>query len=423
MAEGIILVFVILIIISIGVGVHSSEKSKKRDINQKKAFDSYLNSSMNVSDNKPEYFYSDIDLKSKRSESIYFDVVDVDNRSKSARKTAAELAMNDQLELEVDFSKKKDRIRVLSDGKWIGYVEDGFTEEVKNVILHGNNNYECLVVSAFAEWDDDITDAGNIIEFVADVDITAELQYEKFEKTINPAVNKNAKSSEPVKNYSNYFDQYYDLYKDLDYEELEEALNVDNKENYADYTDEEKQRWRAVKVLMEEIENNNFRNYFINKEFLKETDSGALKYKIQQIDFRENFNKMEAIPEIIKGEADKHAELLAENELIDKLKTKTFKQLYNYYDKRGVSSFSEKLQNYYHFRDKYLVKENILKRDIEKIKNISMRADDEQTMRATRADMHKMEGDLKWIMEGFFDLSEEEQKSFPEKEFFKSTYL
>ena len=235
----------------------------------------------------------------------------------------------------------------------------------------------------------------------------ADLDYDEFGKTmpsiadaVDTILNEKTIQPEPVKKYNNYFDQYYDLYKDLDYEELKEALNVDNKENYADYTDEEKQRWRAVKVLMEEIENNNFRNYFINKEFLKEIDSGALKYKIQQIDFRENFNKMEAIPEIIKREADKHAEFLAENELIDKLKTKTFKQLYNYYDKRGVSSFSEKLQNYYHFRDKYLVKENILKRDIEKIKNISMRADDEETMRATRADMHKMEDDLKWIMEG-----------------------
>jgi len=258
----------------------------------------------------------------------------------------------------------------------------------------------------------------------------ADLDYDEFGKTmpsiadaVDTILNEKTIQPEPVKKYNNYFDQYYDLYKDLDYEELKEALNVDNKENYADYTDEEKQRWRAVKVLMEEIENNNFRNYFINKEFLKETDSGALKYKIQQIDFREKLNRMEAIPKKIKQEADKHAELLAENELIDKLKTKTFKQLYNYYDKRGVSSFSEKLQNYYHFRDKYLVKENILKRDIEKIKNISMRADDEETMRATRADMHKMEDDLKWIMEGFFDLSEEEQKSFPEKEFFKSTYL
>lgn len=240
---------------------------------------------------------------------------------------------------------------------------------------------------------------------------------------VDIVLNEKIKYVEPVKNYNSHFNKYYNTYKGFSLQELKVALNEDNKENYSDYTDEEKQRWRAIKVLIEEILNNEFRDYFINKLFLEEIDSGSLKYKMDQIDLRENLYKMKPLPIEIINEAKIHAELLAENELIDKLKTKTFKQLYNYYDKRGVSSFSEKLQNYYHFRDKYLVKENILKRDIEKIKNISMRADDEETMRATRADMHKMEDDLKWIMEGFFDLSEEEQKSFPEKEFFKSTYL
>lgn len=224
-------------------------------------------------------------------------------------------------------------------------------------------------------------------------------------------------------NNVNYFKIYYNLYKDCDYEDLKDALNVDNKENYSDYTIEEKQRWHAVKVLMGEREAIEFRDYFIKKEFLKETHSEAIKFKMQQIDFKERYQKMEVLPDEIKEEAANYADELANKQLIDLLKSKTVIQLENYMNKRGLSSFSEQLRNYYYFRQHFMFNENKIKNDIQRLKGMSDRAKNEETMRATREDYHKLRDELKWIMEGFFDLSEEEQKHPPKRDFFKSQFL
>lgn len=230
-------------------------------------------------------------------------------------------------------------------------------------------------------------------------------------------------SASDVISKNDYFKRYYELYRELNYQELNTALNAGNKSYYADYTEEEKQRWRAIKVLMEQIENEEFRDYFIKKEFLKETDPGAIIFKMQQIDYKEKIHNMIPIPDDIKDEAKKYAEKLEEMQLIAKLKTKTILQLENYMHKRGLSSFSDQLQNYYHFRQHFLFKENRIKNDIKRIKDKSIRAANEEIIRATREDMHRMQEDLMWIMEGFFELSEEEQKSIPEKDFFKSEFI
>lgn len=421
--------FIIFTIIVIILVVRLLNRNTKESIPRTKStFEEFEKAGIFITDNPRA---KEFDNKSKRTEEIYFDVIEVDVRSKSAKKAASELNMDDPLMLEVDFSKKNNRIKVYAEDKWIGFVEEEYVDDVKEVILYGNDNYECLVIGAFAEWDDEITDTGNIIEFVSDVEISAVLKYEKFEKSeietpqkeerIITTVFTHGPSVDSTK--SNFFEKYYKLYSELDYEDLKGALNVDNKDNYTDYTEEEKQRWRAVKVLIEEHESKEFRNYFVKKEFLKETDPGAIEFKMQQINFKESFQKMEAIPGEIKEEAQKFADELANKQLINKLKTKTLTQLENYMNKRGLASFSDQLQNYYYFRQHFMFNENRIKNDIKRIKDKSIRAKDEETMRATREDYHKLQNDLMWIMEGFFELTDEEQKHPPKKDFFKSRFL
>lgn len=116
------------------------------------------------------------------TEEIYFDVVDIDRRSKKARRIAGELTDGDALELEIEFKRKTDfEIKVYADYEWIGYVEDAYKQEIYDLLLHGNDNYRCTVYSVNPYWDSDVTDAGNFVEFVSDVDLTAYLRYEKFE--------------------------------------------------------------------------------------------------------------------------------------------------------------------------------------------------------------------------------------------------
>ena len=64
-----------------------------------------------------------------------------------------------------------------------------------------------------------------------------------------------------------------------------------------------------------------------------------------------------------------------------------------------------------------------LKRKLKLLENKVINANDSMTRGAARNDYKKMQEDLKWIMEGFFDLSEDEQKNPPVKEFFKSEFL
>lgn len=108
---------------------------------------------------------------------------------------------------------------------------------------------------------------------------------------------------------------------------------------------------------------------------------------------------------------------------IEKLKTKTGHQLLNYMNKRGVSSFPSELQRYYYFRNDYLAHEYSIKRKLKRLEMKVINANDSMTRAAARNDYNKIQEDLKWIMEGFFDLSEDEQMNPPVREFFKSEFL
>lgn len=103
---------------------------------------------------------------------------------------------------------------------------------------------------------------------------------------------------------------------------------------------------------------------------------------------------------------------------IEKLKTKSALQLFNYMEKRRISSFSEELKNYYYFRQHFLGREYSIRRKIKRLGNKKIIADNSITRDAARTDYNKMQDDLKWIMEGFFELSENEQMNPPKKDFF-----
>ena len=108
---------------------------------------------------------------------------------------------------------------------------------------------------------------------------------------------------------------------------------------------------------------------------------------------------------------------------IQKLKAKSAIQLFNWMEKRGVSSFSEELQRYYFFRQHFLFNENRIKNDAERLKRRLIKANNRQDAELIKADYHKMLEELKWIREGFFELSESDQKYLPKKMFFKSELL
>lgn len=108
---------------------------------------------------------------------------------------------------------------------------------------------------------------------------------------------------------------------------------------------------------------------------------------------------------------------------IEKLKSKSAIQLFNWMEKRGVSSFSVELQRYYYFRQHFLFNENRIKNDVARLKKKLIRADNRAEAENIKADYYKMLEELKWIREGFFELSESDQKHPPKKKFFKSAFL
>ena len=111
------------------------------------------------------------------------------------------------------------------------------------------------------------------------------------------------------------------------------------------------------------------------------------------------------------------------NQDIEKLKSKSGLHLLNYMKKRKVSSFPEELRDYYHFRDYFLHREYAIKRNVKRLKGIADRSTSIERRRSLLEDMSKLSDDLKWIKEGFFDLSKEDQMNPPNKNFFQSEHL
>lgn len=110
-------------------------------------------------------------------DSLYFNVKGIMHRPKKIIRMVAENAgSNDELTLERDPSNIHDStaVKVFYEGEWIGYVERDFCEDVSKILV-SDKDYNCKVVSCFADWDSDITDSGREIEFVTDIDLLAEI--------------------------------------------------------------------------------------------------------------------------------------------------------------------------------------------------------------------------------------------------------
>lgn len=97
---------------------------------------------------------------------------------KIIKMVANNVGSGDYLELEPEPTNKYDphAVKVFYDDQFIGYVEQECSEEVSQLIESGVD-YDCEVVSCFAEWDSDITDSGREIEFVTSIDLLAEIKY------------------------------------------------------------------------------------------------------------------------------------------------------------------------------------------------------------------------------------------------------
>lgn len=108
---------------------------------------------------------------------------------------------------------------------------------------------------------------------------------------------------------------------------------------------------------------------------------------------------------------------------IEKLKTKSGHQLNNYIKKFKGSSFTPELQSYHHFRDNYLSREYSIKHKIKLLEKKIINANDSITRNAAQEDCKKMQQDLIWIMEGFFEFSESEKINPPSRDFFKSDFF
>lgn len=115
--------------------------------------------------------------KEKVMDSFYFNVKGIMYRPKKTVKLVAEYAgMDDVLELKREPSNKYDSnaVKVFYDGEWIGYVERDLSEQISE-LLELDKDFECKVVSCYADWDSDITDSGREVEFVTDIDLLAEI--------------------------------------------------------------------------------------------------------------------------------------------------------------------------------------------------------------------------------------------------------
>jgi hypothetical protein len=68
--------------------------------------------------------------------------------------------------------------------------------------------------------------------------------------------------------HDSLFEQYLEEYKDLTLEDIKWKIKWGKKDSYDDYTDDDKMRFRALKTIQERIRTDNFRNFFMNRQYL-----------------------------------------------------------------------------------------------------------------------------------------------------------
>jgi hypothetical protein len=166
------------------------------------------------------------------------------------------------------------------------------------------------------------------------------------------------------------FEHYLEVNKNLTFEEIDKKIESGRKSNYDDYTEESKMEYRALKTLQEKIQNENFRNFFIERKFLTDKiSSKELNNQINNIQYRISLYKMEAIPEDIVNEAKK---IVLEKEFEEYkilLTSKTILQLKNWMEKRKDEVFPPKIEEYYTYRLEKEEEEYQLTKELTRLKN------------------------------------------------------
>ncbi len=163
---------IIICLIAIAAGVAASSSSKKETRKPVRTFDYYERHGITLPTETPNPEPARSDL----TEEILFEVVGVGKRPKHIRKQAADLQIGDDLELMVGFRGNKHIVEVVAGFERIGYVDEDDAEEVYQAIVHGDE-YECKVFTCEADWDTDVTAAGNFVDVVADVWISALMKF------------------------------------------------------------------------------------------------------------------------------------------------------------------------------------------------------------------------------------------------------
>lgn len=112
-------------------------------------------------------------------EKIIFNVNGIMYRSKKIVKFVANnIDTGDILYLELEPDNKHDKyaVKVLFEDEIIGYVESDSSEEISQ-LLETSRDYDCTVISCFADWDMDVSESGRDIEIVTDIDLLAEVVF------------------------------------------------------------------------------------------------------------------------------------------------------------------------------------------------------------------------------------------------------
>lgn len=167
------MIWIILIcLLAVAAGVAASSSSKKETRKPARSFNNYERHDVALPAETPKAEPAQPEL----TEEIFFDVVGVEKRPKHIRRQAADLQEGDELELMVGFKGNRHIVEVHAGFERIGYVDEDDAEEVYQAFVHSDKT-DCRVFSVFADWDTDVTAAGNFVEVVTDVEISAILKY------------------------------------------------------------------------------------------------------------------------------------------------------------------------------------------------------------------------------------------------------